>query len=140
MDKELAKIKLIKLKILKNVNGNVFRGYRCNEKENKNYGEVYFSKIKYNKVKAWKYHKKMKMALCVPYGKVKFVFCNLKTNKFRNIIVGEKNYKKILVPAKVWFGFVGKSKRESLIVNMANIVHKADESLKIKLDKIKYKF
>jgi dTDP-4-dehydrorhamnose 3,5-epimerase-like enzyme len=140
LDKELAKIKLIKLKTLKNKNGDVFRGYRSNEKESKNFGEVYFSRIKYKKIKAWKYHKKMRMALCVPYGKVKFVFCNLKTNKFRNIVIGEKNYKKIIVPKKIWFGFIGKSKKESLIVNMASIVHKADESLKMKLKKIKYKF
>ena len=38
------------------------------------FGEVYFSSVKYNSVKAWKLHKKMTLNLVVPVGKVLFCF------------------------------------------------------------------
>ena len=50
------------------------RFLKKNELKNWTFGEAYFSKIKFNKIKAWKYHSKMTLNLAVPHGKVKFVF------------------------------------------------------------------
>ena len=37
-------------------------------------GEVYFSYVNPNAIKAWKLHKRMTLNLVVPLGKVRFVF------------------------------------------------------------------
>ncbi len=80
------------------------------------------------------------MELFVPIGKVKFIFFDENKEQFKEIIIGEKNYKKIIVPPKIWFSFKGLSKIESLVVNMADIIHRKKESKNIPLNKIKYKF
>ena len=104
------------------------------------FGEAYFSKIKYGKIKAWKYHKKMNLQLVVPSGKVKFVFFSKKNNKFKVIEIGEKKYSRITVPAKIWFGFKGVNKRESIILSITNIKHNKKEILRCKKNEIKYKW
>ena len=54
--------------------GNVMHAMKSTDPGFINFGEAYFSKIGYNKIKAWKRHKKMTLNLVVPYGKIEFVF------------------------------------------------------------------
>ena len=70
----LNKIKISRLKIIKLAEGNVMHALKKKDFNNWTFGEAYFSKIKFGKVKSWKYHLKMTLNLFVPYGKVKFVF------------------------------------------------------------------
>jgi len=77
------------------------------------------------------------MNLVVPVGKVKFVFYN--GNKFKALIIGENNYKRIFVPSNVYFAFQNLSKKKSLIVNNASIIHQnRNETLVKSLNKINY--
>ena len=106
--KLLDKIKTTPLlKIIKLPTGNIMRVLKKNESKNWNFGEAYFSKIKFNKIKAWKYHLKMTLNLTVPQGKVKFVFYCERDDIFRIIEIGDKQYSRLTVPPKIWFGFKG---------------------------------
>ena len=109
-----------------------------NELNNQVFGEAYFSKIKPGKVKAWKYHLKMTLNLVVPHGKVKFVFYSQQDNIFRIIEIGDKQYSRLTVPPKIWFGFKGISKPESIILNLANFQHSSKEIFRCKKNKIKF--
>ena len=51
-------IKKIKIRIIKNVKGNIIKFFNFNQKFLKKYGEIYFSEVKKNKFKGWKYHEK----------------------------------------------------------------------------------
>tara|TARA_B100001123_G_C15257953_1_gene1005434 strand:+ start:682 stop:1107 length:426 start_codon:yes stop_codon:yes gene_type:complete len=135
---KLNDIKIVKLKKIKNINGDIMRFLKKNDSNYKKFGEVYFSWVKPQKVKAWKFHTKMSLNLTVPYGKVKFVFFFEKLNKFLTISVGENNYKMIAVPPRVWFGFKGISKHKSLIVNLANLAHNKKEILRRKKEEIRF--
>ena len=138
--KILDNIKVSKLKIIKIPQGNIMKALNKSELKKWTFGEAYFSKIKYGKIKAWKYHKKMNLQLVVPSGKVKFVFFSKKNNKFKVIEIGEKKYSRITVPAKIWFGFKGVNKRESIILSITNIKHNKKEILRCKKNEIKYKW
>ena len=138
--KILDNIKVSKLKIIKIPQGNIMKALNKSELKKWTFGEAYFSKIKYGKIKAWKYHKKMNLQLVVPSGKVKFVFFSKKDNKFKAIEIGEKKYSRITVPAKIWFGFKGVSKKESIILSVTNIKHNKKEILRCKKNEIKYKW
>ena len=59
----LDKIKVIPLKIKKQPLGNVMHVLKKKELKKGNFGEAYFSKIKFNKIKAWKYHLKANLNL-----------------------------------------------------------------------------
>ena len=136
--KLLDKIKVIPLRILKSSSGNIMRVLKKNELKNWTLGEAYFSKIKFNKVKAWKYHLKMTLNLVVPQGKVKFVFYSQKDDVFRVIVIGEKKYSRLMVPPKIWFGFKGIGRSESIILNLANFQHSQKEILRCKKNEIKF--
>ena len=137
-EKILNKIKVTPLKIINLPAGNIMKALKKDELKNWNFGEAYFSKVKFNKVKAWKYHLKMKLNLIVPLGKVQFVFYSKKNNTFRKIVIGEKKYFRITVPPRVWFGFKGVSKTESIILSIANIKHDAKEILRCDKNKINF--
>ena len=132
----INKIKVYRPKVIKLSEGNVLRVLRKDEVKRWSFAEAYFSKIKFGKVKAWKRHLKMTINIAVPKGKVKFVFYSNK--KFRSISIGEKNYCRLTIPPKVWFGFKGMSKSESIILSLTNIKHTPKEVMRIKKDKIKF--
>ena len=134
----LNKIKVVSLKIIKSPKGNVMRVLKKNDLKKWNFREAYFSKIKFGKVKAWKFHLKMMLNLIVPYGKVKFVFYSQKTKRFRTIEIGEKKYSRLTVPPKIWFGFKGIGKQESIILNLANTQHDPKEVLRCNKNKIQF--
>ncbi len=107
--------------------GDIMRILKNKEVKNWNFAEAYFSKIKYNKIKAWKYHLKMSLNLVVPMGRVKFVFYFNKTKNFKVIELGEKKYSRISIPPRIWFGFKGLSKKDSLILSLTNLEHNPNE-------------
>ena len=135
----LKKIRVFKLKKFKNPKGDVLRGFRKTDKFPGESSEIYFSWLKKKAIKGWKLHKKKKMNLIVPVGKVKFIFNH--QNKFREVTIGENNYCRIYVPNNIFFAFENLSKKNSLIVNNASIIHNKDEEIITKkLDEINYKW
>lgn len=118
--------------------GDIMRILKNKEVKNWNFAEAYFSKIKYNKIKAWKYHLKMSLNLVVPMGRVKFVFYFNKTKNFKVIELGEKKYSRISIPPRIWFGFKGLSKKDSLILSLTNLEHNPNEVLRCKKNEIKF--
>ena len=134
----LDKIKVVPLKIIKSQSGKIMHVLKKNHLKNWNFNEAYFSTIKFNKIRAWKYHLKMTLNLAVPKGKVKFVFYYKNKNVFKTIEIGEKKYSRLIVPPKIWFGFKGISKTESIILNLANFKHDSKEILRCKKNKIQF--
>ncbi len=133
------------LKIIPTKGGDVMHALKASEESFKNFGELYFSWIMPDKVKAWKKHKIMTMNLIVPVGLVKFVLFDdkVKNPKFHEIIIGniEKKkqfYKRLTIQPNTWFGFKGISKSESLVVNCADIEHYPDEIVRADQESIKY--
>ena len=118
--------------------GDIMRILKNKEVKNWNFAEAYFSKIKYNKIKAWKYHLKMSLNLVVPMGRVKFVFYFNKTKNFKVIELGEKKYSRISIPPRIWFGFKGLSKKDSLILSLTNLEHNPNEVLRCTKNEIKF--
>tara|TARA_B100002019_G_C21270871_1_gene602214 strand:+ start:4130 stop:4552 length:423 start_codon:yes stop_codon:yes gene_type:complete len=135
----LKKIKVFELKKFKNTKGNVLRGFRKTDKYPGISAEIYFSWINKKAIKGWKLHKKMTMNLIVPVGTIKFVF--YEDSKFKEIIIGDKNYSRIYVPNNIFFAFQNLSTKKSLVVNNASIIHqKKNEIVTKKLNEIDYKW
>ena len=121
---------LIKNKALKKIpleEGDVLHVLKASEEEFNGFKEAYFSQIKKNKIKAWKRHLRMTMNLVIPIGKVQFNFYDENKNLIKNIIIGEKNYCRLTVPPKIWFGFKGLSLHTSYILNISDESHDPSE-------------
>ena len=137
----LQNIKILKLKKFPTDGGDVLHFIKDGDEGFKNFGEVYFSNVKYGKVKAWKKHLNMTMNLVVPVGEVKFVFHLPESkNKFRVENIGLSNYSRIIVPPGIWFGFKGLSKNNNLVSNLANIKHDPKESINVEKNFFSYKW
>ena len=121
--------------------GDVLHGIKSDDVGYKRFGEVYFSFIKFNAVKAWKLHKNMTLNLIVPIGSVRFVFIDPNyLDQFKVIEIGESNYSRITVPPNIWFGFQGISENPSLLLNIANIPHDPYEIERKTLNEIQFKW
>ena len=119
-----------KLNIIKKEEGNIFPILKSTSKYFDKFGEVYISSINANVTRAWKRHKLTSQYFIVPIGEVKFVFLidRVVKNKFKEIIIGEKNYAFINVPKNVWYGFSNLSDQPSYIINVINKPYSQDEA------------
>ena len=119
----LDQIRVTPLQQISTLGGDVWHALKSSEESFKGFGEVYFSWVEAESIKAWKQHLRMTMNLVVPIGTVRFVFCDLLRHSFREEEIGASNYARITVPPKIWFGFQGLSAKPSLVLNVANLPH-----------------
>ena len=136
----LEKIIITPLSEINVLGGNVLHAMKNSDEGFVGFGEAYFSWIDYCVIKAWKRHNRMMMSLVVPVGMVKFVFFSEDTNKFKTVIIGRNNYSRITVPPGLWFGFEGLSEQQSLVLNLANLLHDPVEVDRKSIEDIVYKW
>ena len=96
------------------------------------FGEIYFSKVNPQVVKAWKYHSKMTQLFAVPVGMVRFViFDNREKSTSKGALqvleIGRENYQLVRIPPRLWYGFMCMSTYPALIANCADLPHSPDE-------------
>lgn len=125
-----------KIKIIENKNGNILKFIDKNNKYFSGFGELYFSWIKKNSIKAWKKNKNITSVFIVPMGKVKFVL--LENGKFKTYNIGENNYKLLRIKPKIWYGFKGIGRDNNLIVSLINKVHNNKNIERKNLEFFKY--
>ena len=132
---------LTDLRIFSDKSGSVMHAIKSTELTFTKFGEVYFSTVEENHIKAWKLHKKMTLNLIVPCGQILFCFLDLRKdsktyNRTYKIILSQEPYIRLTVPPKIWFGFKGANKGLNLICNVADIIHDPNEILRKDIDKI----
>ena len=139
----LANVYVTSLSKIKVVEGDVYHVIKQSSDGFTGFGEAYFSGIDYQKVKGWRKHHQMTLNLVVPLGKVRFTIYddnkNSKTfGKFKSFILSLDNYSRLTIPPGLWLAFEGLAKPGSLVLNIADIEHCPDESVKRDLSDIPY--
>ena len=129
------------LNIIEANSGSVYHALKNTDKGFKEFGEVYFSSVKKNRIKAWKLHKVMTLNLIVPVGKVQFCFFDVreKFNTFNEkfkIVLSQKPYFRLTVPPGIWYGFQGVSDGLNLICNVADLPHDPNKMLRKEINEI----
>ena len=126
-------------KIINVSEGNVMHAIKISDVGYIGFGEAYFSIINNGAIKAWKRHREMTLNLIVPLGEVRFVLYdnrNSLNTQFQEVIISKKNYCRLTIPPMIWVGFQGLYENESLILNIADIEHDANEVDKKSIDHI----
>jgi dTDP-4-dehydrorhamnose 3,5-epimerase len=119
------------LKRISVLGGDVMHAMKKTDAGFAGFGESYFSWVEHGVIKAWKKHTLMTLNLVVPVGEVRFVFVSQEdSQQVREESIGNGNYARITVPPGLWFGFQGVATENSLVLNMANILHDPTEVLK----------
>jgi dTDP-4-dehydrorhamnose 3,5-epimerase len=118
--------------------GDVLHALKSNDIDFSQFGEIYFSWVEKNSIKAWKKHTMMSMNLVVPVGLVRFVFFDEVNKQFTIHEIGESNYMRLHVPPNTWFGFQGIYNEASLVTNISDILHDPDEVERLLPEEIEY--
>ena len=135
----LMDILVTPLRRIPTIGGDVMHALKNSDNGFNGFGEVYFSWVERGAIKAWKCHQHMTLNLVVPLGEISFVF-HIKDheNCFRTENIGEEKYVRLTVPPGIWFGFQGRGSGQSLLMNLADMVHDPDEVLRKKTSEIVY--
>lgn len=96
------------------------------------FGEIYFSCVYPDVIKAWHLHKEMTLNYAVPHGRVKFVLFDDRKGsatlgEVQEVFLGEGNYCLVTVPPLVWNGFKGIGTEMAIVANCASIPHDPNE-------------
>ena len=121
------------LKTIEDDRGSVMHMLRSDEPHFDRFGEIYFSMIKPDAVKAWKQHTRMISNIAVPVGRVRLVAFddrNDSTSQYKVdefILSSESEYVLITIPPMVWMGFKNIGTSNALLANCANLPHDRTE-------------
>ena len=125
-------VQIVPLRQIVDERGKVMHMLRADAAHFRAFGEIYFSVVNPNAIKAWHIHKKMTLNYAVPVGQIKFVLYDDRSEsptrgKFQEIFLGPDNYNLVVVPPLIWNGFKGIGAVPALIANCATISHDPTE-------------
>ncbi len=137
----LKKPLLTKLDIINSAKGRVLHAMKKSDLGYEGFEEAYFSTIYPKCIKGWKRHKSMTLNLIVPLGKIRFVLYddrdieNINTNSY---ILSCDKYFRLTIPPMIWVAFQSLHNKESILLNVSNLIHNPREADNIELEKINF--
>ncbi len=112
--------------------GMVMHMLRRDDPDFEDFGEIYFSCVYPNAIKAWHLHKQMTLNYAVIQGMIKYVLYDDRNDsptkgELMELFIGEDNYVLVTVPPNVWNGFKGIGTKMAIVANCATLPHDPDE-------------
>jgi len=125
-------VQIIPLKTILDDRGMVRHMLKCTDPHFSQFGEIYFSVIFPNVIKAWHVHRKMELNYAVISGNIKLVLYDARTDSSTNgeiqeICMGEDNYVLVKVPPHVINGFKAIGDHQAIVANCATTPHDPEE-------------
>ena len=124
------------LKQFQDERGKVMHMLRSTDPHFTQFGEIYFSWIYPDIIKAWHKHLKMTMNYAVPFGCIKVVLyddrADSKTYQTINeYFLSPENYYLLTIPHGVWYGFKAIGESSAMVANCATLPHDPTEIMRI---------
>ena len=112
--------------------GFIMHMLRSDSPEFDRFGEIYFSTIFPDVIKAWHLHKEMVLNYAVVAGMIKLVLYDDRAlsptkGEVQEIFIGRENYQLVTIPPLVWNGFKGIGTEMAIVANCASIPHDPEE-------------
>ena len=118
-------IKKNKIKIIKNKKGNIIKFFNFKKKILNRYGEIYFSEVKKNHFKGWKFHKNRNQILTIASGTIIFSFKKSLKDRSKEIKLSyPNNLCSLFIPKKTYYSFKCVSKKTGIIINLIDEIVK----------------
>jgi dTDP-4-dehydrorhamnose 3,5-epimerase len=127
-------VELHPLRQIEDDRGAVLHMLRCDAPYFTRFGEVYFSLIFPQAIKAWKRHNRMTQNFAVPMGAIKLVLYDDRLQsstwgQLAEIILGRPDHYYLLrIPPLIWYGFQGLGPMPALLANCADLPHDPTEA------------
>jgi len=125
-------VKITPLLQIHDERGSVMHMLKSTDSAFEQFGEIYFSGVYPDVVKAWHIHSKMTLNYAVPVGIIKLVLYDGRKDsstyrEVQELFLGRNNYCLVTVPPNVWNGFKGIGTEMALVANCASIPHDPTE-------------
>ena len=125
-------VKVTPLRQILDERGKVMHMLRCDAEGFEGFGEIYFSCVYPGAIKGWHIHKRMILNYAVPYGNIKFVLYDDRSDsptreEVQELFLGPDNYLLVTVPPMIWNGFKGVGDEMAIVANCASIPHAPEE-------------
>ena len=138
---------LNKLRRIPVTHGDVYHGLKASDDTFKGFGELYFSRVDYGKVKGWKRHNRLTLNLMVPVGEVRFVVreSNSMTNQpgkllFDSRVGADTNHARLTIPPGYWVAFQGVGRGVNVVANIIPEEHDPGEADNLPLDVVPFDY
>ena len=128
-------IKITPLKIISDDRGKVMHMLRKDSAIFDKFGEIYFSTIFKDSIKAWHLHREATLNYSCIKGKVRLVLFDDREKsstkgKYQEIILSPVSYVLVTIPPNIWNGFKNLDNEESIIANCLTIPHNEKEMVR----------
>ena len=118
-------IRIKKTKIIKSNESRIIKFANKNNLPFKKFGEIYFSEVKPQINKDWKYHQNRNQFLTIIEGSVMFFFKKKKGGKVKKVLLTYPNrLNSIYIPKRNYYKFKCVSKKKSFIINIIDEIVK----------------
>ena len=125
-------VKIINLRKIPDERGTIMHMLKKTDPHFQKFGEIYFSKIYPDVIKAWHIHKKITLNYSVIVGNIKLVLYDLRhmsktSGELMEIFIGEDNYSLVIIPPGIANGFKCIGKTPAIVANCATEPHTKNE-------------
>jgi len=112
--------------------GKVMHMLRRDDPEFEQFGEVYFSMVYPQAIKAWNLHTAVTLNYAVVVGMIKLVLYDQRSSsstrgQVQVIFTGEQNYVRVKIPPGIYTGFKGIGTGPAIVANCATLPHNPHE-------------
>ena len=138
-------VEIIKKNKIVDDRGVILHMLRVDDKNYKKFGEIYFSTINPNKIKAWHFHKLMTLNYAVVHGSIKLVLYDDRDESktkgtIQEIILSNENHYLVSIPPKIWNGFCSSNNKHAILANCSDIPHDKEEIIRLPFDDPKFPY
>lgn len=131
----ISGVKITQLKQIKDERGKIMHMLRNDSEIFKKFGEIYFSTINPNAIKAWHLHKEATLNYVCILGKAKLVLYDDREEsstkgQYQELIISPEDYFLTTIPPLVWNGFKSEHSSESIIANCLDLPHNEKEMVR----------
>lgn len=125
-------VKVKPLRKIPDERGYIMHMLRSDDPDFQKFGEIYFSTIYPDVIKAWHIHKEMTLNYAVVSGMIKLVLHDDRSDsptrgETQELYIGDENYQLVTIPPLIWNGFKGVGTKMAIVANCATLAHDSDE-------------
>ena len=138
-------VEIIKKNQIVDDRGVILHMLRVDDKNYKKFGEIYFSTINPNKIKAWHFHKLMTLNYAAVHGSIKLVLYDDRDESktkgtIQEIMLSNENHYLVSIPPKIWNGFCSSDNKHAILANCSDIPHDKEEIIRLPFDDPKFPY
>ena len=135
----------MKKQVINDDRGKIVHMLRNDDKNFLKFGEIYFSYVYPNMIKAWHIHKKMTLNYVAAFGKIKLVLYDDRKNsktfgKIQEIFLSNQNHLLVSIPPNIWNGFTSADENLAVLANCSDIPHDKTEISRLDFDDPKFPY